>query len=129
MTPSSFILPAQSLHTHSASFIPRETGQLLVKGCTIKFSGCKPENFSIWGNRNRRERDRWYDTRDGEFKIKRMGVGLLKPSAAITTGEVGNDRFWLERTLHATVLAPQPVLVLDGCLFRDACMSLLEGET
>ena len=39
------------------------------------------------------------------------------------------DGFWVKKTLDATVLPPQPVLVLESSSSRDSCIMLLEGET
>ena len=122
MSPSSFILPAQSSYTHSAPLVPRGSGLLVIKGCTIRFSGCRLRDFKLWRPRNHQERDHWYDTRGGEDKIKSLGLPVLKRN-----GE--EEHFWLHQSIEATVLAPQPVLTLDDYLLRDSSIMLLEGET
>lgn len=131
MPPSSFILPAKTLHTHSAWFIPMEPGQLFIKGCIIKFSACKLREFAVLVERNGREKDSWYDKRGGELKVKQVGRGF--PKTSIVTKDQGHGTeqpsFWLEKPVDATVLPPQPVLVLDTSSSQDSSLMLLEGET
>ena len=134
MPSSTFILPAQSLHTHSVIFIPLETGQLHIKGCIIKFSACKPREFSVLAEKSRREKEIWYDQRGGEIKVKQIGTGFPKTSvgkegSTFHLNDVEQDNFWLESVVDATVLPPQPVLVLESSSSQDSCLMLLEGET
>jgi Transport protein Trs120 or TRAPPC9, TRAPP II complex subunit len=132
MLSSSFILPARTLHTHGATFTPREQGQLHIHGCVIKFSACKMREFPILGERSRRERESWYDTRGGESKTKRRGVVL--PNSRTMAGDgsprnhVEDGSFWPRKTVEATVLPPQPALVLEQSSLKDGCIMLLEGE-
>jgi len=126
MMPSSFILPAQTFHVHTAIFVPRQSGQLDLQGCTIKFSTCKAEEFWLFGNRSRRERDIYYDMRGGEFKVKDIGI---RSGQTTISDDVGPDQFWVRRSISAKVLPPQPVLVLERCPLGDAAVMLLEGET
>lgn len=131
MPPSSFILPAKTLHTHSAWFIPTEPGQLDIKGCMIKFSACKARKFAVLLERNGREKDFWYDKRGGELKVNEVGRGF--PKKDLTRQELvqwaEQAKFWIEGTVDATVLPPQPILVLDSSSSQDSCLMLLEGET
>jgi hypothetical protein len=132
MSPSSFILPAHCLHTHTTVFIPREAGRLCIEGCIVKFSTCKSRQFLMLGERTRRQREIWYDTRGGEVKIKHIGVKLVSSSSTtkVDPAELATEeRFWPQKTLSAKVLPPQPTLVLDGCSISDAGIMLLEGET
>lgn len=133
MLPSTFILPAQSLHAHSVVFTPIESGQLQIKGCVIKFSACKLREFSVLAVKGRREKEIWYDNQGGEIKVKQVGMGFPKASAGkestLQLNGVEQDKFWLESVVDATVLPPQPVLVLDSSSSQDSCMMLLEGET
>jgi hypothetical protein len=133
MEPSSFILPAQASHTHSAFFIPREPGRLGIKGCRIKFSACKLRDFPIRRERNRREKEVWHDIQGGEIKVRQFRGHMPDQNASTDIGQLSNngatqDTFWLEETVEATVLPLQPVLALEGSSSRDACMMLLEGE-
>jgi hypothetical protein len=126
MLPSSFILPAQTLHTHTMVFIPRKPGQLDIQGCLIKFSTCKSQEFWLLDNLSRRERDIWYDVRGGEFKVKEIGIHSKKMNSS---EDPDADQFWPKRKISATVLPPQPVLILQGCPLGGAAIMLLEGET
>jgi hypothetical protein len=133
MAPSTFILPTRSLHTHATAFIPTASGSLQIKGCTIKFSACSKRDFPLLVQRPRREKEKWYDEHGGEIKVKRVGMGFPKPIFldAKKTEEIEDeeDGFWVKKTLDATVLPPQPVLVLESSSSRDSCIMLLEGET
>jgi Transport protein Trs120 or TRAPPC9, TRAPP II complex subunit len=133
MEPSSFILPAQASHTHSAFFIAREPGHLGIKGCKIKFSACKLRHFPIRRERNRREKEIWYDIQGGEIKVRPFGGHTPIRNTRTDVSQVSNigvtqDTFWLEETVDATVLPLQPILILESSSLRDACMMLLEGE-
>lgn len=133
MEPSSFILPAQASHTHSTFFIPREPGHLGIKGCKIKFSACKPRYFPIRRERDRREKEIWYDVQGGEIKIRRCGCHMSDKNTRTDVSQDSNngitqDTFWLEEIVDATVLPAQPILILESSSLRDACMMLLEGE-
>lgn len=133
MIPSTFILPARSLHTHATSFTPAASGTLQIKGCTIKFSACNNRDFPLFVQRPRREKEKWYDKHGGEIKVKRIGMGFPKPifTDPMKREEIEGeeDGFWVRKTLDATVLPPQPVLVLESSSSRDSCIMLLEGET
>jgi len=133
MIPSTFILPARSLHNHATSFVPAASGTLQIKGCTIKFSACSKQDFPFLVQRPRREKEKWYDKRGGEIKVKRIGMGFPKPifTDPMKKEDVGaeEDGFWVKKTLDAIVLPPQPVLVLESSSSRDSCIMLLEGET
>lgn len=134
MAPSSFVLPAQSLHTHSTLFKPVGSGELSIKGCTIKFSTCTPRQFPILCERSRRDREVWYDMCGGESKVKKSGIGFPAADApdAMTqsiSSKFDESSFWIEKTVTAYVLPPQPVLTLESSLLGDGCMMLLEGET
>ena len=126
MSPVSFILPAQTFHVHTLVFAPRKPGQLDIQGCVIKISTCKSQEFWLLENRGRRERDMWYDMRGGEFKIKQIG---RYPGTMNLSEDLLADQFWSKRRISATVLPPQPVLILEGCPLADAAVMLLEGET
>jgi hypothetical protein len=131
---SSFILPARSLHTHSVSFIPRSPGQLCIKGCVIKFSACRAQEFPLLCERSGREKETWYDKRGGEIKVNRIGMGFPKWSDATqspkpSSNGIEQDSFWRKRTVDAVVHPPQPLLVLENSSSRDSCIMLLEGET
>jgi hypothetical protein len=106
-----------------------EPGQLKIKGCTIKFSACKSREFAVLVERSRREKEFWYDKRGGEIKVKQIGNGFPKRHQLIEEAVQGTEGFWLEKTVDATVLPPQPVVVLDNSSLQDACLMLLEGET
>lgn len=134
MPTSTFILPAQSLYTHSVVFTPLESGQFQIKGCIIKFSACNSHEFSVLAEKSRREKEIWYDNRGGEIKVKQVGLGFPKASvgkegSSLQLNGVEQDNFWLESVVDATVLPPQPVLVLDSSSSEDSSMMLLEGET
>jgi hypothetical protein len=132
MPSASFILPAQSLHTHGAKFVPCEAGQLHIRGCVIKFSACKLQEFPILDERTRRQREAWYDTRGGELKTKKGRFTLpnsrVAPETDSPADHVGDEGFWPRRTIDATVLPPRPVLVVEQCSVQDNCIMLLEGE-
>jgi len=131
MASSTFILPAQSLHTHVASFIPREAGPLLIKGCTIKFSTCRPGRYPLFGKRSRREQDLWYDARGGSFKVKSSGLSALEPFQTptdIKQRKLPEDFFWPTWEISANVIPPQPHLVPGSVSLLDGCLVLLEGE-
>jgi len=132
MVPSTFILPARSLHTHATSFTPTASGTLQIKGCTIKFSACSKRDFPFHVQRPRRDKEKWYDKHGGEIKVKRIGMGFPKPIFADPKREDvqgdEEDGFWIKKTFDAVVLPPQPVLVLESSSSRDSCIMLLEGE-
>jgi trafficking protein particle complex subunit 9 len=131
MPASSFILPAQSLHTHSAVFIPNYPGDIIIKGCTIRFSACKKRNFAFYSPRSRRDKELWYDERNGEIKVKQIGTSPQKSTIADEPAEDDTsqlDGFWRRRTLSVTILPPQPVLVLESIVLQDSALMLLEGE-
>src|SRR5437667_6211755 len=115
MPASSFILPAQSLYTHSAMFVPLETGHLLIKGCTINFTACKTREFLVLRDKSRREKEIWYDSHGGEIKVKQIGMGFPKLSTGkeeipSRSNGVIQDKFWTESGVETTVLPPQQVL-------------------
>jgi len=130
MSPSSFVLPAQSLHTHTTSFKPLEPGKLHIKGCDIKFSACKAGRFSVLGSRSGRDREKWYDSRGGEGKVKAFGKVSRKAyhGGGLPNGSSEEESFWPPIVLSATVLPPQPVLVVERNSLQDGSITLLEGE-
>jgi hypothetical protein len=84
------------------------------------------------GERTRRQREIWYDTRGGEVKIKHIGVrpAFLPSTTKVDLAELETEEsFWPQKTLSAKVLPPQPTLALEGCSISDAGIMLLEGET
>jgi hypothetical protein len=133
MKPSSFILPAHSLHTHVTTFIPKEEGKMLIKGCTIKFSTCQSERYCLLGNRTRREQDLWDDARGGSFKIKTLGLNTLAMVSPLEKNKGGEKSrqgsLWPAREIEMEVVASQPNLFCDSVSLQDGSMVLLEGET
>ena len=80
----------------------------------------------------RREKEKWYDRHGGEIKVKRIGMGFPKPIFTEPKKrdiDADDDGFWIKKTLDATVLPPQPVLIMESSSLRDSCIMLLEGET
>lgn len=132
MESSSFILPAQSLHTRTTSFIPRQVGTLSIKGCVIKFSTCSVDKYSLFGKRSRREREIWYDAKGGEIKVKRFGIKAPQTalsSSIIEEDGTSQDDYWPRRELVADILPARPQVVPDVISLHDGCFMLLEGET
>jgi Transport protein Trs120 or TRAPPC9, TRAPP II complex subunit len=134
MPSSSFILPARTIHTHTASFMPLTPGHLQIKGCTIKFSALKAHQFSLLSEQTRREKENWYDKNGGEIKVNQIGMGFMKNRIEFTEKPesikiVDDDAFWKKKIIEATVLPPQPSLVLENSSSRDSSIMLLEGET
>ena len=134
MPASSFILPSRALHTHTASFMPLEPGHLKIKGCIIKFSALKAHEFHILSEQTRREKDNWYDKNGGDIKVNQIGMGFMKNRIEFngkseSISDVDDDAFWHKKVIEATVLPPQPILILENSSSRDSSVMLLEGET
>jgi Transport protein Trs120 or TRAPPC9, TRAPP II complex subunit len=88
-------------------------------------------NFAFYSSRSRRDKELWYDERNGEIKVKQIGTSpqtstFVHETADDDTSE--RDGFWRRRTLSVTILPPQPILVLESIVLQDSALMLLEGE-
>ena len=83
------------------------------------------------GSRTGRDREKWFDSRGGEGKVKVIGKGSRKSylGGGLSNGSSEEEGFWPPKVLSATVLPPQPVLVVERSSLQDGSITLLEGET
>jgi hypothetical protein len=88
-------------------------------------------NFAFYSPRSRRDKELWYDERNGEIKVKQIGTSPQTSTIVDETADddtSDRDGFWRRRTLSVTILPPQPVLVLESIVLQDSALMLLEGE-
>lgn len=148
--PVSTVVPPKSLQTLKLAGVPRESGNIVVKGCWITLLGCLSKEFTIPLNEVETEKARIeekFDLLDKKSRIKNWGLDSrpfiqnLKREESILSAL--NEESEMEPSIRKRILKPrvqdtylkgkvlpsQPLLSIVSTSLNHGNLILFQGET
>jgi hypothetical protein len=138
--PISTTLPAHSFHMLTLTGLPRETGLVTVRGCTVGLFSCEPKEFLLpaWSEEDQARQRKHASLRDGKEKVKEMGLeGQRRRLQAETGGKDGDNKRESKRKaseaekvkwLECKVVEALPILKIKETSLVHEALMLYDGE-
>ncbi len=128
------VVPPTSHHVCVISGIPRETGNITIRGLKMTMSGCKEQEFSMCQIDDSNEKKwiaRLADQDERQTKLKAIGLEARmsiqpQPEEEPSTKK---SKYTLEHYISCRAVLSQPLLEVESTSLSEGRLEICEGET
>ncbi|RUS30259.1 hypothetical protein BC938DRAFT_479636 [Jimgerdemannia flammicorona] len=142
-TPATTVIPANGFINVRLTGTPTHPGIMTIRGCNIKISGCREEEFLLDSNkmdRLRGKKTEEFKSVSGVVKLKKSGLGAIEDPRKEGTHSVSHEltlkvfvnvaRHKAQKIqfLEVEVIPEQPLLKVKSTSLLHGAIMLYDGE-